>query len=159
MRDLAGGAGHGLPPQQARRDGRAVQRQIETAPVIFTAAPVYESLAALRGGERFPQGAQLMVLRDGRMDVLVAGFRGERRCERFVRCENGVVCGEEERGRPMADLGSCGGGWGAAAGAGGSDGFDSSTVDAGAGGSSMRGGGQRDLRWRRRRWMVRVRRS
>ena len=40
---------HGLPPQQARRDGRAVEKQIETVPVIFTAAPVYESLAALHG--------------------------------------------------------------------------------------------------------------
>jgi len=40
---------YGLPPQQARRDGRAVQKQIETVPVIFTAAPVYASLAALHG--------------------------------------------------------------------------------------------------------------
>jgi hypothetical protein len=65
---------HGLPPQQARRDGRAVEKQIETVPVIFTAAPVYESLAALHGGERFPQGAQLMVLRAGRTEALVTGF-------------------------------------------------------------------------------------
>jgi hypothetical protein len=65
---------YGLPPQQARRDGRAVQKQIETVPVIFTAAPVYASLAALHGEERFPQGAQLMVLRGGRTEPLVAGF-------------------------------------------------------------------------------------
>jgi hypothetical protein len=65
---------YGLPPQQARRDGRAVQKQIETVPVIFTATPVYESLAALHGEERFPQGAQLMVLRGGRTEPLVAGF-------------------------------------------------------------------------------------
>jgi hypothetical protein len=40
-------------------------------PVIFTAAPVYDSLAALRGGERFPRGAQLMLLRNGRITPLV----------------------------------------------------------------------------------------
>ena len=42
--------------------------------MIFTAAPVYESLAALRGEERFPQGAQLMVLRGGRTEPLVASL-------------------------------------------------------------------------------------
>jgi hypothetical protein len=42
-----------------------------SAPVIFTATPVYDSLAALHGGERFPQGAQLMLLRDGRITPLV----------------------------------------------------------------------------------------
>src|SRR5579875_2604901 len=44
--------------------------QKETA-LLFTAAPVYESLAALQGDERFPQGAQVMVLRDGRPEPLV----------------------------------------------------------------------------------------
>ena len=50
------------------------QRAVESAglpAVIVTAAPVYDSLAALRGKERFPQGAQLMVLRAGRMEPLV----------------------------------------------------------------------------------------
>jgi hypothetical protein len=42
--------------------------------VIVTAAPVYDSLAALRGAERFPQRARLMVLRDGRLNPLVSGF-------------------------------------------------------------------------------------
>jgi hypothetical protein len=65
---------YGLPPQQERRDGRLVREQSETVPVIFTAAPVYASLAALRGEERFPLGAQLMVLREGKMEPLVAGF-------------------------------------------------------------------------------------
>ena len=32
----------------------------KTAPVIFTATSVVDSLAALRGAERFPHGAQLM---------------------------------------------------------------------------------------------------
>lgn len=42
-----------------------------TIPVIFTAAPVYDSLAALHGGERFPHGAHLMLLRNGRVTPLV----------------------------------------------------------------------------------------
>jgi hypothetical protein len=48
--------------------------QIPTVPVIVTAAPVYEPLAELRGRERFPQGAQLLVVRDGKAEPLVAGF-------------------------------------------------------------------------------------
>ena len=43
-------------------------------PVIFTAAPVYQSLAALHGRERFPRGAQLMILRSGESRPLVPGF-------------------------------------------------------------------------------------
>jgi hypothetical protein len=39
-----------------------------------TAAPVYEPLAELRGRERFPQGAQLLVVRDGKAVPLVEGF-------------------------------------------------------------------------------------
>ena len=54
--------------------GKANQKQNAMAPVIFTATPVYESLAALDGDERFPKGAQLMVLRDGRVQPLVEGL-------------------------------------------------------------------------------------
>jgi hypothetical protein len=48
--------------------------RIPAVPVIVTAAPVYEPLAELRGQERFPQGAQLLVVRDGKAEPLVAGF-------------------------------------------------------------------------------------
>lgn len=44
------------------------------SPVVFTAAPVYDSLAALRGEERFPQGAQLIVERGGIEKALVPGL-------------------------------------------------------------------------------------
>jgi hypothetical protein len=50
------------------------QMPITAATVILTAAPVYDSLAALRGGERFPHGAQLMVLEAGRMQPLLPEF-------------------------------------------------------------------------------------
>ncbi len=44
------------------------------ADVLVTAAPVYEPLAALNGGERFPQGAQIERLHAGKAEPLVAGF-------------------------------------------------------------------------------------
>ena len=44
------------------------------ADIIVTAAPTYEPLAALRGGERFPKGAQLLLIHEGKAEPLVAGF-------------------------------------------------------------------------------------
>ncbi len=63
--------------QQARTTvrGLPVSKVQNALPaVIFTAAPVYESLAGLHGKERFPRGAQLMVLRAGRAEPLVPGL-------------------------------------------------------------------------------------
>jgi hypothetical protein len=42
--------------------------------IVVTAAPAYQPLAALRGGERFPKGAQLLLLHEGKAEPLVAGF-------------------------------------------------------------------------------------
>jgi hypothetical protein len=42
--------------------------------IIVTAAPVYFPLAALEGGERFPNGAQLLLIHAGKAAPLVAGF-------------------------------------------------------------------------------------
>jgi hypothetical protein len=44
------------------------------ADIIVTAAPAYEPLAALRGGERFPQGAQLLLVHAGKAEPLLTGF-------------------------------------------------------------------------------------
>ncbi|MGD0737225.1 MAG: hypothetical protein ABR976_18995 [Terracidiphilus sp.] len=44
------------------------------ADVIVTAAPVYEPLAGLKGGERFPKGAQLFLVHEGKAEALVSGF-------------------------------------------------------------------------------------
>lgn len=41
---------------------------------IVTAAPVYKALAELRGEERFPEGAQLFLVHDGKIEPLVNGF-------------------------------------------------------------------------------------
>jgi len=47
----------------ARRQSQDDSQKAST--VLFIAAPVYESRAALQGDERFPQGAQVRVLRGG----------------------------------------------------------------------------------------------
>lgn len=52
--------------------GEAVQSV--ATPAIVTAAPAYEPLAALRGEERFPQGAQLLLVKNGLAEPLVSGF-------------------------------------------------------------------------------------
>lgn len=44
------------------------------ADFIVTAAPVYVPLAELQGRERFPRGAQLLLVRDGKVEPLVSGF-------------------------------------------------------------------------------------
>ncbi len=45
-----------------------------SADMIVTSAPVYEPLAALRGGERFPRGAELLLVHEGKAEPLVTGF-------------------------------------------------------------------------------------
>ena len=65
---------YGFPPQPRPAARSAERKTAEVPAVIFTAAPVYESLAALHGGERFPNGAQLMVLRSGESHPLVPEF-------------------------------------------------------------------------------------
>lgn len=57
------------PPQQ-----ETMHEPFHLPEVIVTVAPVYDSLAALRGGERFPRGAQLMLLRNAQLEVLVPDF-------------------------------------------------------------------------------------
>ena len=44
------------------------------ADYIVTAAPVYEPLAELRGRERFPEGAQLLLVHESHAEQLVPGF-------------------------------------------------------------------------------------
>lgn len=43
-------------------------------PVIVTAAPVYDALAAMRGGERFPKGARLLHIENGDVTPLLPDF-------------------------------------------------------------------------------------
>ena len=55
----------GFAPDPAQKIG---------ADFIVTAAPVYQPLAELRGGERFPKGAQLLLVHEGKAEPLVTGF-------------------------------------------------------------------------------------
>lgn len=48
--------------------------QLASEDVVVTAAPAYEPLAALEGEERFPQGAHLLVIRNGAAAALVPEF-------------------------------------------------------------------------------------
>jgi hypothetical protein len=59
----------GFAPSTAQNRGA----QLDTD-FIVTAAPVYEPLAALSGKERFPQGAQLLLVHAGKAEPLVTGF-------------------------------------------------------------------------------------
>ncbi len=43
-------------------------------PLLVTAAAQYDTEAWLRGGERFPAGAQVLVLDNGKSSNLIAGF-------------------------------------------------------------------------------------
>jgi hypothetical protein len=64
-------------PNTAQHSGQKASAAIDTD-IIVTAAPVYEPLAALRGPdqnlERFPQGAQLLLIHAGKPEPLVKGF-------------------------------------------------------------------------------------
>jgi hypothetical protein len=59
----------GSAPNTAQSSGPAVGVDI-----IVTAAPVYEPMAALRGEERFPKGAQLLLVHAGKAEPLLTGF-------------------------------------------------------------------------------------
>ena len=57
--------------------GPGSEREASTnamADVIVTAAAAYEPLAALHGGKRFPKGAQLLLVHEGKGEPLVGGF-------------------------------------------------------------------------------------
>ena len=70
------------------------------APVIFTAAPAYDPMAAFKGGERFPQGAQLMLLRDGRTEPLVPGFYASADANVSFDATRVLFAGKQNEGGP-----------------------------------------------------------
>ena len=47
---------------------------VSPVPILVTAAPAYEPLAALHGADRFPKGAQLLVVRGSKSEPLIADF-------------------------------------------------------------------------------------
>jgi hypothetical protein len=59
----------GFGPQSSTGQSNAMNVDL-----IVTAAPAYAPLAALSGQERFPQGAQLLLVHAGKAEPLVTGF-------------------------------------------------------------------------------------
>lgn len=47
---------------------------VSAVPILVTSAPTYDPLAALRGADRFPQGARLLIVRDGKAEPLLPDF-------------------------------------------------------------------------------------
>jgi hypothetical protein len=74
--------------------------QIPAVSVIVTATPVYEPLAELRGRERFPQGAQLLVVRDGKAEPLVAGFAATADADVSFDGKSVLFAGKQTSGDP-----------------------------------------------------------
>jgi hypothetical protein len=74
--------------------------QNPAVPVIVTAAPVYEPLAELRGRERFPQGAQLLMVRDGKAEPLVAGFASTADADVSFDGKSVLFAGKQASGDP-----------------------------------------------------------
>ena len=74
--------------------------------MIVTAAPAYEPLAALRGGERFPKGAHLLLIHEGDAEPLVAEFAAS--ADASVSFD-GAAClfaGKKSGRRSVADMGT-----------------------------------------------------
>jgi hypothetical protein len=56
------------------RVGVAAQSPSNQLELVYTSAPLYNAEAWLRGGERFPSGAQLMIAKEATSRLLVSGF-------------------------------------------------------------------------------------
>ena len=95
--------GSALTPQQGPAQP-ANRKPPELPAIIFTATPLYDSLAALQGGERFPQGAQLMVLRQGVLagppQLLVPGFAASADATVSFDGKRVLFAGKKEPGDP-----------------------------------------------------------
>jgi hypothetical protein len=70
------------------------------ADIIVTAAPVYEPLAALRGGERFPKGAQLLMVHKGKAEPLVTGFAAAADANVSFDAKTVLFAGKQAAGDP-----------------------------------------------------------
>jgi len=70
------------------------------AGIIVTAAPVYVPLAALKGEERFPKGAQLLLIHAGQAEPLVAGFASAADASVSFDGERVLFAGKQAAGDP-----------------------------------------------------------
>jgi hypothetical protein len=68
--------------------------------MIVTAAPVYVPLAELRGQERFPKGAQLLLVHAGKAEPLVAGFWASADANVSFDAQTVLFAGKRNAGNP-----------------------------------------------------------
>ncbi len=89
---------------QSSRQTTPVREAAMASDVIVTAAPAYEPLAALRGDERFPKGAQLLLIHAGKAEPLVPEFAAS--ADASVSFDGGKVlfAGKKKRSGSMADF-------------------------------------------------------
>lgn len=71
-----------------------------TQDFIVTATPVYEPLAALHGSERFPRGAQLLLVHEGHTKPLVEGFAATADADVSVDGKSVLFSGRKAAGDP-----------------------------------------------------------
>ena len=68
----------------------------------MTSAPAYDGTAALRGEERFPRGAQLLLVKDGSAAPLVEGFAASADANVSFDAERVLFAGKKSAGDPWA---------------------------------------------------------
>lgn len=68
--------------------------------IIVTAAPVYVPLAELRGQERFPKGAQLLLVHAGKSEPLVTGFAATADASVSFDAQTVLFAGKQNAGDP-----------------------------------------------------------
>jgi hypothetical protein len=68
--------------------------------IVVTATPAYEPLAALHGGERFPKGAQLLLVHEGKAEPLVAGFAATADASISFDTKHVLFAGKQAAGDP-----------------------------------------------------------
>ena len=80
------------------------------ADYLVTAAPVYAPLKEMRGEERFPQGAQLLLVHEGKAEPLVKDFAATADADVSFDAKTVLFAGKRRR-MTVADLGDEAGGW------------------------------------------------
>ncbi|HEY1895225.1 MAG TPA: hypothetical protein VGG62_03090, partial [Terracidiphilus sp.] len=69
-------------------------------PVIVTSTPRYDALAALRGGERFPQGAHLLLVQGKKAEPLITGFAATADASVSFDAKTILFAGKKNEGDP-----------------------------------------------------------
>jgi len=85
----------GFAPDAAKSSGEEIG-----ADVIVTASPVYQPLAELRGAERFPKGAQLLLIHAGQAEPLVKGFAATADANVSFDAKTVLFAGKQTAGDP-----------------------------------------------------------